>query len=122
VQVIKGEILINTELVGGKMDPFVKIKHGQRTYSTRVLNECGANPVWNQTFEFRVESPQDMLHITCMENDLLIDDFIGECSVKIYQVLNKYGRDRVLVLYDSRGQKTMNLMIEVTYNEIHKNI
>jgi len=35
----------------GKQDPFVKIVCAGVTYKTKVIEEGGKNPVWNETFE-----------------------------------------------------------------------
>lgn len=63
-----------------------------------------------------MDGPHDEVKISCLEKDFLMNDLIGETTVKVYQILNKFGDDRWLALY-KLGRKTMNLFLEVTYNE-----
>ena len=40
----------------GKMDPYVIIKFAGKEYKTKVKNEAGFKPVWNESFQLPVNS------------------------------------------------------------------
>ena len=65
----------------GKQDPFVKITCSGITYKTKVIEEGGKNPVWNETFEMTKIMEEvnkgEKLHIRCFDSDGPIDDHIG---------------------------------------------
>lgn len=46
-----------------------------------------------------MEGPHEEINITCFEEDVFINELIGESTVKVYQILNKFGDDRWLALY-----------------------
>ena len=47
LSVVEAKLTRNTEMFG-KMDPFVKIQIGGVTYTTKVMDNAGKTPVWNQ--------------------------------------------------------------------------
>ena len=51
----EGKLLRDTEAMG-EMDPFIQIKYNSKTYRTRVLEEGGKEPKWNEEFEIPVYS------------------------------------------------------------------
>lgn len=68
------------------MDPFIILKYGKVKYKTKVLDEAGVNPVWNQEFTIPIQSEQDSLNIFCYDEDFIIDDFIGLTTMKFQEI------------------------------------
>ncbi|TNV80511.1 hypothetical protein FGO68_gene8729 [Halteria grandinella] len=116
ISIIKARLLNNAEFVLGKMDPYISLKCKDSTVKTRVLHECGLAPEWREDFGMRVDSTFDEITIQCFDKDILMDDLIGETTLKIYTILNKFGEDRYVSLYKN-GKKTGDLLIEATFNE-----
>lgn len=63
------------------MDPFVKLEYRGKTYKTKADKNGGQTPVWNQTFEISIESTQESIKITCMDDDFIYNDYIGEINL-----------------------------------------
>ena len=53
IEICEAELTRDTEMVG-KMDPYVKFVHHKKTHKTRVKDEAGKHPRWNQNFEVYV--------------------------------------------------------------------
>jgi Ca2+-dependent lipid-binding protein len=62
------------------MDPFLVIQHDGHNYKTKVIQEGGKTPVWNEVFEIAIDSLQDKIKIRCFDEDLIMDDFVGEAE------------------------------------------
>jgi Ca2+-dependent lipid-binding protein len=50
----------NTELFG-QMDPFVAFWHKKKKYMTKVMQEAGKSPTWNDSFEIFNCTRQEVL-------------------------------------------------------------
>ena len=85
IKIVRGQLYINTEIFS-EMDPFIIMKYGKTKYKTKVLEEAGVNPVWNQEFLIPIESEQDTLNIFCYDEDFIIDDFIGLSTIKFQEI------------------------------------
>jgi Ca2+-dependent lipid-binding protein len=77
ILVKKGKLYRDTEAIG-KMDPFVEIEYKNKKYRTRVKEEGGKLPVWNQTLEIPLESLLDEIKVCCYDQDSFTNDLIGE--------------------------------------------
>ena len=55
ITVVEGKLYRNTELFGN-MDPFCRLEHRGKKYKTKVIDEGGKNPKWNETFEVPIVS------------------------------------------------------------------
>lgn len=51
--ICEAQLTRDTEMFS-KMDPYVKMTFHKKTYKTRVKDEAGKHPKWNQTFELYV--------------------------------------------------------------------
>ena len=64
----------------GKQDPFVKVECATYTYKTRVLEEGGKTPVWNEEFGMREVSREvdqnGSLVLTTFDSGVM-DEFLG---------------------------------------------
>jgi hypothetical protein len=74
----------------GRQDPFCKIKlSGSRKFKTRVHDNGGRSPVWNEVFTFETYDPQlDQLHITVKDKGFTENKFIGECRLPVNMFLH----------------------------------
>lgn len=49
-------------------------------------HEGGKTPVWNESFDIDIQTPADTIKFTCMDEDLIQNDLIGESSVLIHAI------------------------------------
>lgn len=79
----------NTE-IWGEMDPFVVLTaplSGTKV-RTRVIDEGGRHPVWNETFTLPVNSQEDVILVKCFDEDVIMDDFVGEGTFTVEHLVN----------------------------------
>jgi len=60
------------------MDPFIQIDYRKKKFTTKVNESGGPTPKWNETFNIPIYSIDDIFKMTCKDQDLIIDDYIGE--------------------------------------------
>ncbi|KAK3281289.1 hypothetical protein CYMTET_10910 [Cymbomonas tetramitiformis] len=67
----------------GTSDPFVKVKCRTEEVRTRT-NMYTCTPMYNEKFEIHCDDPSAVLHITVWDEDIGVDDFLGQwyCTVK----------------------------------------
>lgn len=112
MKVIEGKLFRNTELFG-TMDPFVVITHKGVKYKTKVIAGGGRRPVWNDTFEIPLDSHSDELLITCFDEDILQDDFVGEKIYLASQLCNELSSlQRSTLELEFKGKKAADILIE----------
>ena len=90
VNVLKGKIYRNTELFG-EMDPFVVIEYKGSKHQTSTIDEGGVNPVWNQALKFPVETQDDLITISCYDEDTFNNDALGTLQISIRKLLSFKG-------------------------------
>lgn len=76
ISILKGKLYRDTETIG-KMDPFVEIEYNEKQYKTKVHEDGGKNPVWNESFDIPIQSMSDYLRITCYDEDALSNDMVA---------------------------------------------
>jgi Ca2+-dependent lipid-binding protein len=68
------------------MDPFVQITTSDGVkYRTRVLQDAGKAPKWNQLLEIPTRIT-DQVKVTVYDEDIMMDDFVGECMLSVEEV------------------------------------
>ena len=87
IKVIEGKLFRNTETFG-QMDPFLVIQHKGHKVKTRVIKDGGMHIVWNESFDIALESEDDDLKFTCFDEDLIMDDCVGEATFKASELIN----------------------------------
>ena len=65
------------------MDPFVEIDYNEKQYKTKVHEDGGKNPEWNESFDLPIQSMTDYIKITCFDEDALSNDLVATKSFKI---------------------------------------
>jgi len=51
------------------------------------MDDAGRNPKWNETISFPVSGEEDILKITCFDEDLILDAHVGQADFKVKQLL-----------------------------------
>ena len=75
--VVEGELFRDTETFG-QMDPFLIIEHNNKKYKTSVHQDGGKTPKWNHEVLIPIRSKNDTLKITCYDEDVIMDSFVGQ--------------------------------------------
>jgi Ca2+-dependent lipid-binding protein len=79
-----------------------------------VLDEAGKNPVWDETLMIEMDSPDDFLKITCMNEDVFSDDFVGETNLPAIKLCGGDLGQPKNAWYDLfyKGKKAAELQLE----------
>jgi Ca2+-dependent lipid-binding protein len=67
-------------------DPYCVLTLGKQQFRTKVKNEAGKRPVWNETFNFN--GGDNILKVKVMDQDTITDDVVGEGTVDITRFRN----------------------------------
>lgn len=105
VKVIRADITHNTEWFSS-MDPFASIAYKMKEYDTKVHKKGGKHPEWNESLVIEVDSILDDLTIRCFDKDFMVNDLIGEGSLKIYELVQNDNIEmKVILYYDASVKK-----------------
>merc|ERR1712129_534859 len=83
IEVVSGHGLPSKDL-GGKSDPFVKIKIGNKDFKTKVVKN-NLDPIWNTTFSFQSLDNPKTIAFTVLDEDITSNDLIGQCQFDLSQ-------------------------------------
>ncbi|KAF0701590.1 Aste57867_7978 [Aphanomyces stellatus] len=68
----------------GKQDPFCKVTIGDKTFQTRVHQDGGRNPKWDEAFVFRLPNPHmDQLTVQIEDSGMIANSIIGTCQLPV---------------------------------------
>lgn len=81
-----------------------------------MIRHCsGLNPTWDEEFSIKLDDYEDLITLSCFDKDLFMNDLIGESSLKVSELVEKFGGgDRYATLYHD-GQKSVHLLMKATY-------
>ena len=91
-----------------KMDPYCKLKIREDTYKTKVLNNAGKLPKWNETFEIPVKYIGDDMLVEVWDEDVAADDVVGSGNVKLSSLCANGGIDEWFDIF-YKGKKAGNV-------------
>ena len=74
-------------LTARKMDPYVIIKIGDKTFKTDVHSSGGKTPKWTNVYEFNRKTEETM-EFEVYDKDRLSDDLVGKGSLSISSICN----------------------------------
>ncbi|XP_022890939.1 elicitor-responsive protein 1-like isoform X1 [Olea europaea var. sylvestris] len=90
VKLVSAKSLKNTDFLGG-IDPYVLLQYRKQEFKSTVAK--GTSPVWNEKFEFRVDSPltddnQYELVLKIMDHDTFsADDYLGQATIYVKDLI-----------------------------------
>ncbi len=89
LKIIEGTLYRDTETFG-HMDPFVELEHRGIKYKTQVKKDAGKKPKWEEVLEVNgIESIEDTVKLTCYDEDLMMDECVGEAEFKIAELISR---------------------------------
>ncbi|CAF5104801.1 unnamed protein product, partial [Rotaria sp. Silwood1] len=94
ITIISGQFLPRSSLTTKDIpDPYVRIStHGllcdQQTQQTQTIDNNGFDPMWNETFEFRIRFPQMcLIYFSVLDYDMMSgDDRIAYYSAPVTMI------------------------------------
>ena len=120
IKAVNGKLTRDLETFG-KQDPYIKITYMGTPYKTRVHENGGKNPVWNQEFTFRIGSPSDDILIECKDDDVVGAKMIGRSTIKASAFVINNGVREYFTLTDNYGKSVGQILFETKYVPDNKN-
>ena len=96
-----------------KLDPFLQLSVAGASKRTKTLDSGGQTPVWTDVFHFRGSS-DDVLRAKIFDEDILLDDCIGEVEVPLRKVIASKGKF-IETLYFSNRNNSGSLTIQALF-------
>lgn len=101
------------------MDPFVEIEFNGRKQRTKTIDKGGKRPVWDEAFDFQLETISGQIKLSCFDEDLISNDRVGDTTLDIPSVCTEEvlvgGRICQWIPIFYKGKKSGDLEIEVSY-------
>eukprot|EP01084_Bolivina_argentea_P231641 390580_1 len=86
LEVISGHGLASKD-IGGKSDPYVKIKIGNREEKTKIIQNS-LNPVFNAKYSFEFLTNPKTIEFEVLDKDLTSDDHLGNATYNLNEQFN----------------------------------
>ena len=83
--VVEARLTRDTEFFG-KMDPFCQVEYRQQKFKTKVKQNAGKTPVWNETFTVDVKYIGDDFYVKVFDEDVTENEAIGATMLKMSAV------------------------------------
>ncbi len=64
------------------MDPYVKFVYMGTRYKTRIVEDGGQNPTWNQSFDISITSLSDEIQFEVKDDEVCGARLIGTLTIK----------------------------------------
>jgi phosphatidylinositol phospholipase C eta len=101
---------------GEIIDPYVKLKifglpNDQAKRKTKVINDNGFDPIWNESFTFNIIMPElALIRFVVMDKDPMLDDFIGQATFPVNSIREGYRHIRL----EGEGIEISTLFVHIT--------
>ncbi|KAL3781442.1 hypothetical protein ACHAW5_001519 [Stephanodiscus triporus] len=115
VGILKGLNLKAGQGVFGRADPYVKIKIGDREFTTSSHKDGGKNPEWKEEFEFEITTEQE-LEFEVMDKGVIGEDkFMGSAHVGILDWVAKGHFEGEVDLFDKLNHHAGQLAVSASF-------
>ena len=115
VTIIKGVNLKAGQGVFGRADPFVKLKLGDKEFTTHPHKDGGKNPEWKEDFEFDITTESD-LEVEVMDKEVVGNDkFMGFARVGILDWIAQRNYEGNVELLDKSNNYAGQLRISASF-------
>ena len=82
LHIIEAKLNRDTETFG-KMDPYATFVYRDQTFKTKVKDNAGKLPKWNEIWDIDVKYIGDDMTIQVLDKDLTSSDLVGETTIKL---------------------------------------
>jgi Ca2+-dependent lipid-binding protein len=104
----------------GKMDPFVKFVVGNQEKRTKVMEEAGLNPVWDQIITFEINNGEEIVELEVRDDDGGSSDLCGIGSFDFGPLVANPDKTRNFTIYlTESGSEAGTLYLEAAFKCIH---
>lgn len=101
---------------GGKMDPFIVFKINNIEKKTKVLDDAGKTPKWEQQFEFPNVKIGDIMNFIVYDEDTTGNDLVGQGAFSVSELyLNNKTLDWLSITYDKAKKPAGEVYFEIEY-------
>ncbi len=116
LQILEAKILEDHETFG-EMDPFVKVKVGKQEFKTKVAEDAGKNPKWqNEIFKIPYNELEKEAFLELWEYDSgSSNDYLGSCQLNIAEEFAAKSQEKkmTLNLRSFENNEVGQLLIEI---------
>jgi len=120
ITITSGQFLPRSNLKTSDIpDPFIQIStHGlhcdEQTHQTRVIKDNGFDPIWNETFEFRIRFPQMcLLYFSVIDHDILSNDRMAYFCAPVTMIQRGYRHIRLRATNNDPSYSTLFVYIDI---------
>lgn len=113
IKVLEGRLVRDTETLG-TMDPYITIEYQGMEFKTQTIKGGGKRPTFNETFEIEVYRVSDEIKFACFDDDILINDVVGEKSFPVRNLCQAKLVKKVVPL-EFEGSRVGDLVIETKF-------
>jgi hypothetical protein len=112
IKPLAGHFLKDLDTIS-KMDPYLKIKHGDKEQKSSVAHGAGKEPKWNDLLEFKASG--NLLYVEAYDEDGASDDVIGKGMFDLGQAYNKPNVAAIIdiPMSDSKGKSSGKVSISI---------
>jgi len=90
--VIEAKLTRDTDFFS-KMDPYCIIKSREQTFKTKVMQNAGKMPKWNEIFDINVKYIGDDMSVEVLDEDVTSSDQVGITNIKLSSLCMNGGID-----------------------------
>ena len=65
------------------MDPYTSVTLGEQRFKTRVKEDMGKEPFWNEIFWFDVNTYEDSIKVQVLNENTFRDSVLGEIDINL---------------------------------------
>ena len=111
ITVIEGKLYRNTEDFGA-MDPFISLKYKMQEYKSKALDGAGKTPKWNETLTIPIDSIDDIITISCIDDDGDSKfEIVGAETFKISLLLTKTASGPAQFVLNHENKKSADILM-----------
>lgn len=101
----KGESLRDVQTIG-KQDPYCKLTAGSESFKTKVHDNGGTAPSWEQSFLFNLDGKTDKMNITIYDKGTISDDIIARVDIPLLTLLKEEKQQKIQVIHPNNFTQT----------------
>lgn len=114
--IIQAQLTRDVETLG-KQDPYIKLMYMGTRYKTKVHQNGGKTPVWNETFTLQLGSVSDELHFEVKDDDTIGATLIGQATIKASSLcINNGVRD--WFTFEYKGRSVGRVLLETKFTPV----
>lgn len=116
IVVHQAKLLTDLDMGDKQMDPYVILKLGKISQKTKVANNQGQTPKWNEAFLFHKPSEMDLEQLVDIwDKDVLGSDFSSNCKIKVHEIISAGSMKKWFEVFRKDGTHEGEIELEFEY-------